>query len=94
MIDFDIAGQQGQRLYPDGFNVELKDGKRHAEARAGKPLQFSHDWYSLAEVMRLHTCREDVEGWIQASEWMDKRGGRWVGGRFPIGRHVDRWRDA
>ena len=63
LIDFDFAGRPGEKVYPEGFNVDLADCTRHAKARASKPIQFEHDWYSLASVMRLYTCADDEDGW-------------------------------
>eukprot|EP01094_Clydonella_sp_ATCC50884_P015404 TRINITY_DN25_c0_g1_i6.p1 TRINITY_DN25_c0_g1~~TRINITY_DN25_c0_g1_i6.p1 ORF type:complete len:480 (-),score=96.99 TRINITY_DN25_c0_g1_i6:100-1470(-) len=52
-IDFDFGGAHGDRKYPEGYNPNINDGKRHVGAREKQPLEFSHDWFSLAAVMEL-----------------------------------------
>jgi hypothetical protein len=46
-IDFDFCGKENISTYPDGFNLEISDGKRHINAKAGNHLEKIHDCFSL-----------------------------------------------
>ena len=51
LIDFDLAGLEGERTYPAGFNHYIDDGVRHIDAKPGSHLEKSHDCYSAAKIM-------------------------------------------
>ena len=58
LIDFDFPGKAGEKKYPSGFVETLSDTKRHPDARAGLPLQKSHDRFSLSKVFRFFLPRD------------------------------------
>ena len=58
LIDFDFAGVCGEKQYPEGYTVDIPDGKRHDGARGGKYVQKIHDCFALAAVMKLHECKD------------------------------------
>jgi hypothetical protein len=53
LIDFDFSGKEDEAQYPEGFNVIIHDGARHANAKGGANLAKVHDLFALSEVMRL-----------------------------------------
>lgn len=82
LIDFDFAGEEGEATYPYGYNTNIDDGERHPEARTGWVGRRSHDYYSMAAVMRLYqpaaTIEEtggggtgEREGEAQRQAWQD-----------------------
>jgi serine/threonine protein kinase len=66
LIDFDFGGKEKEKKYPEGFNRNIYDGKRHKNAKAGEKLRKEHDWYAMAAVMKQHECEEDDTMWTQA----------------------------
>ena len=54
LIDFDLGGKAGIKVYPQGYENTLPDGIR-ISGRAGndnvKTLQFHHDWHALGQLM-------------------------------------------
>jgi hypothetical protein len=58
LIDFDYSGATGEQHYPRGYNVDIPDGKRHADAASGQKLVPCHDVFSLAAVMNMYTATE------------------------------------
>jgi hypothetical protein len=46
-IDFDFYGEENISTYPNGFNLEISDGKRHINVKAGNHLEKIHDYFSL-----------------------------------------------
>jgi hypothetical protein len=66
-IDFDRSAEPGTE-YPATYQIHLPDTERHPSATPGKPMQFEHDWYSLAWLMRRHKAVSPPEeaGWKQA----------------------------
>ena len=61
LIDFDYCGVEGERKYPNGYNIELDDTKRHPEATPGSLLQRSHDWYSFQFILQSLSCRNQTD---------------------------------
>ena len=53
LIDFDYCGVEGVRLYPNGYNTDLLDTRRHEEAVGGNTLSKEHD------------CENSMEQWIK-----------------------------
>jgi Phosphotransferase enzyme family len=58
LIDFDFAGVCGKKQYPEGYIVDIPDGKRHEGAKGGEFLQKIHDCFALAAVMKLRECKD------------------------------------
>ena len=58
LIDFDMAGVEGEKTYSRFFNVDINDAIRHPDAVPLNLIQKSHDCFSLASVF---DCFE-VEG--------------------------------
>jgi serine/threonine protein kinase len=71
LIDFDLAGEQGKATYPLGFQSIRQDGKRHQdidvrldptkfddEAISTVTLEFNHDYFSMAYVLKLFVVNE------------------------------------
>jgi hypothetical protein len=52
IIDFDLSGTAGKKLYVSGYNTVVSDGERHAGAKAGSPLLTQHDLHSAAWMMK------------------------------------------
>ena len=63
LIDFDFSGRCGKDIYPDGFNVDIEDGKRHedvkSKARGSCTLQHQHDIFGFVAVCRLFELQSD-----------------------------------
>jgi hypothetical protein len=47
IIDFDLSGPAGEKIYPPRFNRDIADGFRHAEASAHELLRPEHDIAAL-----------------------------------------------
>jgi hypothetical protein len=63
LIDFDLTGKQYDKCYPPGFNVDIRDGKRHPTAKPDELLCPEHDWYSLAHIARFYTIQDSSSDW-------------------------------
>jgi serine/threonine protein kinase len=69
LIDFDYSGVDGEHMYPDRFNLDIPDGKRHCEVSPGELLRKKHDVYSFKWMCSqyrpknkdYHTCWQE---WI------------------------------
>ena len=61
LIDFDFCGVEGERKYPNGYNIELDDTKRHPKALPGSLLQRSHDWFSFQFILQSISCRNQTD---------------------------------
>ena len=59
LIDYDYIHYE---CYPDFFN-EVDDAMRHGGATGGAQKEKSHDCYSLAGLLKWHTCGHD--------KWLD-----------------------
>ena len=70
LIDFDFAGKCGEKVYPEGYSVNIEDGARHEDAVEGETLQNLHDCFAFAAVMRLHACVDDK--WNQAIDKLEE----------------------
>jgi hypothetical protein len=63
LIDFDFCGSEAVKTYPQGFQIDLPDSKRHESARPGSVLRKEHDCFSLGAVLTMYDCEADREGW-------------------------------
>ena len=52
LIDYDLVGKNKQDFYPVGYYYSK--AIRHKDARAGRPMQQSHDRHSLALILEEH----------------------------------------
>jgi len=43
IIDFDYSGREGEKAYPEGFNLNIVDGLRHTDVQPKKLLNREHD---------------------------------------------------
>lgn len=59
-IDFEFSGDEKHR-YPEGFNLEPRDVKRHNDVKPHAFLHRLHDWYSLASVFRSYKLSSRVQ---------------------------------
>ncbi len=66
IIDFDFAGANGKKRYPDGFNVSINDGARHRSASEGRPLLFTHDWFAVGAMMGMCVLEANDSKWQEA----------------------------
>ena len=66
IIDFDFAGENDTKRYPEGFNVKIDDGTRARNASGGRPLLFNHDWFSVGSMMQKCVLEEENQSWNQA----------------------------
>lgn len=71
LIDFDFSGSS-EKVYPVGFNTNIDDGARHPKAREGQCLDATHDWFALAGMMELLTCKNQQNKWKKAIEHFKK----------------------
>jgi serine/threonine protein kinase len=62
LIDFDLSRKAGQP-YVSNFNVDINDGKRHESAQPFQPMNYVHDYFALAEVMKLYESKDDTTNW-------------------------------
>jgi hypothetical protein len=61
IIDWDLSGRDGVRVYPNGFCHDIGwDGKRHPSALERNEVQKEHDKYSLVAILRMITCQDEV----------------------------------
>jgi hypothetical protein len=61
LIDFDFSGTHDHDKYPSGFVVEdLIDTVRHASAKGGAVMRIDHDLFSMAAVMDMFTCSNEL----------------------------------
>jgi serine/threonine protein kinase len=51
LIDFDWSGKPNERNYPKGFRLEINDGARAEDVKAGQGVEFSHDYFSVGAIM-------------------------------------------
>jgi hypothetical protein len=72
LIDFDFAGESGRKRYPEGYSNDISDAKRHTKASGGKKLYKEHDCFSLASIMRLHSCEEEDSWWEEVANSVEK----------------------
>jgi serine/threonine protein kinase len=63
LIDFDFSGKHGEKKYPAGYNREIFDGFRHADAKENSFLELKHDFYALSGLMNLFSTTESSEEW-------------------------------
>lgn len=54
LIDFDLSGKAGERMYPLGFNTEIDDGFRHIGAAPKDLLQIEHDVAALRWMLNQY----------------------------------------
>ena len=59
-----------EKVYPEGYFVNIEDGARHEDAVEGETLQNLHDCFAFAAVMRLHACVDDK--WNQAIDKLEE----------------------
>ncbi len=68
LIDFDWSGKPNERNYPKGFRLEINDGARAKDVKAGQGVEFSHDYFSVGAIMAsckvaVEAAKELVEAW-------------------------------
>jgi len=66
IIDFDLAGENGRRIYPKGFNTKINDGARACSVKEGRPLLFEHDWFAISAMMKLCVLEGEQQDWLEA----------------------------
>ena len=47
IIDFDYSGKADKKVYPEAFNINIRDGFRHSGVRALELLRTEHDIAAL-----------------------------------------------
>ena len=50
LIDFDFGGKAGMAQYPNGYRLDLRDGKRRCDLNS-RIIQKWHDWYALGRLI-------------------------------------------
>lgn len=73
IIDFDLAGENGRKMYPKGFNTKINDGVRAPRSVSeGRPLLFEHDWFAIAAMMNLCVLEDcEQEDWLEACRLLE-----------------------
>jgi len=74
IIDFDLAGENGKKMYPKGFNTKINDGARAPRSvKEGRPLLFSHDWFAIGAMMKLCVFEHDDQqyDWLEACKLLE-----------------------
>lgn len=68
IIDFDLAGENGRKIYPKGFNTKINDGARAPRSVSeGRPLLFEHDWFAIGAMMNLCLLEDsEQQDWLEA----------------------------
>ena len=51
----------GKDKYPEGFSENLVDTVRHVDAKGGQISRAEHDLFSMAAVMQLFSCSNNLE---------------------------------
>ena len=59
IIDFDYSGIEGEKCYPERFNVDITDGFRHAGARPCELLRHSHDIAAIHWFMEQYKPKDE-----------------------------------
>jgi len=62
LIDFDLAGKEGQRKYPSRYSGDITDGVRHVHACPNSPLSKMHDLWSFGSIAAFFSC-------VQSAPW-------------------------
>ncbi len=57
LIDFDFSGERGVKKYPEGYNCEILDGFRHADAKENTFLEIEHD-FSIFLLSLQDRCQD------------------------------------
>jgi hypothetical protein len=74
IIDFDLAGENGRKIYPKGFNTKINDGARAPRSVSeGRPLLFEHDWFAIGAMMNacvLEDCEQ--QDWLEACRLLEE----------------------
>lgn len=70
LIDFDYSGVEGETTYPDRFNVDIPDGKRHPTALPGELLRKEHDVYSFKWMCSQYRPK-NIDHQVSWQEWID-----------------------
>jgi serine/threonine protein kinase len=55
VIDFDFCSPVNDAIYPSNYCIDIGDGSRHKDVKAGGIGTVGHDCFSLASVFRLCT---------------------------------------
>ena len=61
------TGAPGDVQYREGYVLDLKDTKRHDNARGCQSLDMAHDWFSMAVIMALHAPSSPSDGRAEAA---------------------------
>jgi hypothetical protein len=74
IIDFDLSGRAGEKVYPSGFNLQINDGKRHPDVKDLSHLQFEHDIYAAVWMLQQYRPKAAHlhESWTQAVDILMK----------------------
>jgi hypothetical protein len=74
IIDFDLAGENGRKVYPKGFNTKINDGARAPRSvNEGRPLLFEHDWFAIGAMMKLCVLEDcEQEDWLEACRLLEE----------------------
>ena len=67
IIDFDHTGIDGQKTYPSRFNLNIDDGRRHAEALPNSFLRKKHDIFAVQWMCLQYQPKKDrlKKKWIK-----------------------------
>jgi hypothetical protein len=72
IIDFDLAGVNGEKKYPNGFNTVISDGARAHSASESGILLFAHDWFAIGAMMKLCVLEDCEQGdWVEACKLLE-----------------------
>lgn len=73
IIDFDLAGENGKKIYPKGFNTKINDGARARSVREGRPLLFEHDWFAIGAMMKCCVLEDgEHQDWLEACRLLEE----------------------
>jgi hypothetical protein len=75
IIDFDLSGRNGNKVYPSGFNLQIDDGKRHPDVKALSSLQFEHDIFAVVWMLRQYRPKpvNHHDLWAQAINCLENK---------------------
>jgi tRNA A-37 threonylcarbamoyl transferase component Bud32 len=59
IIDFDYSGIEGEKRYPERFNVDITDGFRHPDAQPMELLRCAHDLAAIQWMMRQYQPKDE-----------------------------------
>lgn len=92
-IDFDysVMTNEPTRVYPDSWNMQLSDAKRHQDAYPQHPIERSHDLFSFKHLLGFYRSSDgswerfvgtvkpkDIDGMVEKLRGFVKQSGKMV----------------